>query len=121
MRFPLEEGQHLRGLRDESLRLGPVEEGADLRLQIAQRFGAGVGNACGHGRLAHRDPDHARGIRRGAAEQRLLFHHQHVEALVRGRDRRRETAGPAAGHQHIAFVAIHHPAFVRISSRSGLR
>ena len=70
-----------RGGVDVGLRFRPIEAVADMMREIGQRLLARVGDAGRQLKGVGGDPDHARRVGRGAAEQGLLLDHDDVETL----------------------------------------
>ena len=95
---------------DERFRLGAVQAVADMRHEIGEGIVGLLDDACRALVGIPRDPDHTGGKGRGAAEQRLLLDHDHVETMQMRRQRRGKACRARPGHQHIAgHGALVHP------------
>ena len=104
-------------LLEELHRLGPgLEEAVDafgiemvpgLVLQVDPRLLGIVVDPGAQLRPVAGNPHPPARARGRAAEDRLLFHHQHVEATMRRRDSAGQTARPRSDDQDINFLSFH--------------
>jgi hypothetical protein len=99
----VKKSMRLGALAQEGVDARAVEVRAGLVLQVAARGAGLLGDALLRGQVGARHPQPAARAGGGAAELRLLVDHQHLQALVRGRDGRRHARRAGAHHQHVDF------------------
>ncbi len=98
--------QHLRRAGQEGLGALRVQVAADDALQVAARFVDRLGDACGQRQRVARDPHPAAGPGGGAAEDRLLLGHDHLQPQVGSGDRSAQRPGAGAEHQQVAVEGV---------------
>ncbi|EWS63845.1 hypothetical protein Y695_02920 [Hydrogenophaga sp. T4] len=99
--------QHPGCVLDERAGLGFIEELTSFFLHVGQGVLGRVLQAGLPGQAVAGNPDHPRGVGRGAAEHRLFFRHDDIQPAVRRGESRRQTGGAGAGNQHITLDLFH--------------
>ena len=99
----IEPVEHLRTVIEERADGFLVVEIAGLVLQILNSGVPRILRRRWAGFIAG-DPQHAAGERRGAAEDRRFFHHDHLQPVLGGNDGGGKPTGSRANHQHVTFL-----------------
>ena len=102
--FALEQLEHRRSVVHEGLGLGAVQPVANMVSKVGECILSGIGDASRLLMGVDRNPDHARGIGGGPAEQRLLLDHDHIQPVKAGCQRGGKASRARPCNQDIAFA-----------------
>jgi hypothetical protein len=101
------EADGLGAVLQEGVGAAGIEVRAGLVLQVGSRRPIGLRDALLRSQVGTGYPEPTAGARRRPAELRLLLDHQHLQAVVGGRDGGRHAGSPGTDHHHIEFFAVH--------------